>query len=134
MEYNLLAEKAVEAKSRALPTYSKFHVGAALLTTDGKVYLGGNIETSSYGLTICAERTAVFKAISEGERNFQAIAIASDAPGFCPPCGACRQVLSDLCGNIDIIMINHKNEIDVKKMDDLLPYAFKDEDLESAKK
>lgn len=134
MEYKLLAEKAVEAKGRALPTYSKFHVGAALLTEDGKVYLGGNIETSSYGLTICAERTAVFKAISEGERKFKAIAIASDAPGFCPPCGACRQVMQDLCGNIDVIMINHKNELDIKKMDELLPYAFKDEDLESAKK
>lgn len=133
MEYKLLAEKAVEAKMRALPTYSKFHVGAALLTAEGKVYLGGNIETSSYGLTICAERTAVFKAISEGERKFTAIAIASDAPGFCPPCGACRQVMQDLCGNIDVIMINHKNEIDIKKLDELLPYAFKDEDLESAK-
>ncbi|HEX2960968.1 MAG TPA: cytidine deaminase [Ignavibacteriales bacterium] len=134
MEYKLLAEKAVEAKERALPTYSKFHVGAALLTAEGKVYLGGNIETSSYGLTICAERTAVFKAISEGERKFTAIAIASDAPGFCPPCGACRQVMQDLCGNIDVIMINHKSELDIKKLDELLPYAFKDEDLESAKK
>lgn len=133
MDYKFLADQAVEAKSRALPTYSKFHVGAALLTEDGKVYLGGNIETSSYGLTICAERTAVFKAISEGERKFKAIAIASDAPGFCPPCGACRQVLSDLCGNIDIVMINHKNEIDIKKMNELLPYAFTDEDLSSAK-
>ncbi|MCU7495808.1 MAG: cytidine deaminase [Ignavibacteria bacterium] len=134
MDPKLLAEKAVEAKSRALPTYSKFHVGAALLCENGNVYLGGNIETSSYGLTICAERTAVFKAISEGERSFKAIAIASDAPGFCPPCGACRQVLSDLCGNIDVIMINHKNEIDVKKLDELLPYAFKDDDLSSANK
>jgi cytidine deaminase len=100
-----------------------------LLTKAGKVYLGGNIETSSYSLTICAERTAAFKAISEGEREFQAVAIASDSPDFCPPCGSCRQVLFDLCGNIDVVMINHKEEIKVLKMSELLPYAFSDIDL-----
>jgi cytidine deaminase len=129
MDYNLLAQKAIEAKFKALPTYSGFHVGAALLTNDGKVYLGCNIETSSYSLTICAERTALFKAISEGERKFDAIAIASDDPGYCPPCGACRQVMLDLCGNIDVVMVNHKNEIIVKKMSELLPFAFGDEYL-----
>jgi cytidine deaminase len=129
MNYNLLAEKAIEAKSKALPPYSKFHVGAALLTKDNKIYLGGNIESSSYGLTICAERTAVFKAISEGERNFKAIAIASDADDFCPPCGACRQVLSDLCGNIDVIMINSKKELKTMKLSELLPFPFGDEKL-----
>src|ERR1035438_10843992 len=79
MNYEELAKLSVEAKKIALPPYSNFHVGAALLTKGGKVYLGGNIETSSYSLTICAERTAVFKAISEGEREFQAVAIASDS-------------------------------------------------------
>ncbi len=74
MNYKSLAEKAVEAKSKALPTYSNFHVGAALITQDDKIYTGCNIESSSYSLTICAERTAIFKAISEGERKFKAIA------------------------------------------------------------
>jgi len=129
MNNRQLAEKAVEAKKIALPSYSNFHVGSALLTKEGKIYLGGNIETPSYSLTICAERTAIFKAISEGERNFSAIAIASDSPDYCPPCGACRQVIIDLCGNIDVIMINHKNEIKVFKISELLPLAFGDEDL-----
>ena len=126
MNYNTLAKKAIEAKSISYPPYSNFHVGAALLTEDDKVYLGGNIETPSYSLTICAERTAVFKAFSEGERKFKAIAIASDAPEFCPPCGSCRQVLLDLCGDIDIIMINHKKELKVMKLSQLLPFPFCD--------
>ncbi|MFZ0455216.1 MAG: cytidine deaminase [Ignavibacteriaceae bacterium] len=129
MNYKELANSAVEAKRKALPTYSKFHVGAAILTKDNKIYQAGNIETSSYSLTICAERTALFKAISEGEREFRAIAIASDDPDFCPPCGACRQVMNDLCGNIDIIMINHQNEIKQLKLSELLPFAFGDDNL-----
>lgn len=129
MNYNQLAEEAVKAKGKSLPTYSNFHVGAALLTNDGKLYSGGNIESSSYSLTVCAERTAIFKAISEGEREFKAIAVASDAVGFCPPCGACRQVIKDLCGNIDVIMVNEKNEIKVMTADELLPLAFTDEKL-----
>jgi cytidine deaminase len=129
MDYSELAQKAIEAKSRSLPTYSNFHVGAALLTEEGKVYLGGNIESSSYSLTICAERTTIFKAISEGERKFTAIAVAGDSPGFCYPCGACRQVISDLCGDIDIVLVNQQQEIKVFKLSDLLPFAFGDEDL-----
>ncbi len=129
MEYKELAEKAVEAKKRAYPPYSNFHVGAALLTEDEKLYLGGNIETPSYSLTICAERTAVFKAFSEGQRKFKAIAIASDSADFCPPCGSCRQVLLDLCGDIDVIMINQKQELKVIKLSGLLPFAFGDKDL-----
>jgi len=129
MDNNSLAKKAVEAKLKALPTYSNFYVGAALLTEDGKVYSGGNIESSSYSLTICAERTAIFKAISEGERKFKAIAVAGDTDDFISPCGACRQVISDLCGNIDIIMVNKKNELMVSKTSELLPLAFGDKDL-----
>ena len=129
MDFNSLAEKAVEAKSVAYPPYSNFHVGAALLTENDKIYIGGNIETPSYSLTICAERTAVFKAFSEGERKFKAIAIASDAPEFCPPCGSCRQVLLDLCGDIDVVMINHKNELKVMKLSQLLPFPFGDKEL-----
>lgn len=129
MNHKELALQAVEAKTKSLPTYSNFHVGAALLTEEGKLYLGGNIETSSYSLTICAERTAIFKAISEGERNFKAIAIASDSPAFCPPCGSCRQVILDLCGDLDVVMIDHKENIKVMKISELLPLAFGDKDL-----
>jgi cytidine deaminase len=129
MEYISLAEKAVEAKSASFPQYSNFHVGAVILTAEDKIYSGGNIETSSYSLTICAERTAVFKAFSEGERKFKAIAIASDAPEFCPPCGACRQVLQDLCGDIDVVMINVKKELKVMKLSQLLPLPFGDKEL-----
>jgi len=129
MEYKELANQAIKAKSVSYPPYSNFHVGAALLTEEGKVYLGGNIETSSYSLTICAERTVVFKAYSEGERNFKAVAIASDAPEFCPPCGSCRQVMLDLCGDIDVVMVNHKMEIKTMKLSQLLPYPFGDKEL-----
>jgi len=129
MNYKSLAEKAVEAKSKALPTYSNFHVGAALLTEDDKIYTGCNIESSSYSLTICAERTAIFKAISEGERKFKAIAVAGDTEGFISPCGACRQVISDLCGDIDVVLVNSKNETKVMKTSELLPFAFSDKNL-----
>lgn len=129
MEYKELADKALEAKKVSLPTYSHFHVGAALLTEDNKIYTGGNIETSSYSLTICAERTAIFKAISEGERKFKAIAIASDSDGFCSPCGACRQIINDLCGEIDIILVNNNKETKIYKTSEMLPFAFSDDDL-----
>lgn len=125
-----LAQKAIEAKSKALPTYSNFHVGAALLTADGKVFHGANIENSSYSLTICAERTAVFQAILEGERNFKAIAIASDADDFCPPCGACRQVMSDLCGKeLEVVMINKKGDLKTFLLKELIPFSFGEEQL-----
>ena len=129
MNYKSLAVKAVEAKSKALPTYSNFHVGAALITEDDKIYTGCNIESSSYSLTICAERTAIFKAISEGERKFKAIAVVGDTEGFISPCGACRPVISDLCGDIDVVLVNSKNETKVMKTSELLPFAFSDKDL-----
>ncbi len=129
MDYTKLAEKAVQAKKNALPTYSGFHVGTALLTAEGKIYTGSNIESSSYSLSICGERTAIFKALSEGERKFSALAIASDFDGYCPPCGSCRQVIHDLCGDIDIIMVNLDNELKIVKTSELLPLAFGDENI-----
>lgn len=125
MEYKELVEEAFKAKERSLPTYSGFHVGAALLTKDGKVYLGGNIENSSYGLTVCAERVAAFKAVFEGEKEFEAIAVASDAEDFIPPCGACRQVLIELCGkDLDVISTNSKKETKIIKIKELIPFSF----------
>lgn len=129
MDYTKLAEKAVKAKKNALPTYSKFHVGTALLTAQGKIYTGSNIESSSYSLSICGERTAIFKALSDGERKFTALAIASDFDGYCPPCGSCRQVILDLCGDIDIVMVNLNNELNIVKTSELLPFAFGDQNI-----
>ena len=129
MDYTLLVEKAIEAKQNALPTYSKFHVGAALLTEDDKIYTGSNVESSSYSLTICAERNAIFKAVSEGERKFKAIAVSGDTKGYISPCGACRQVINDICGEIDVIMIDSKKNTKIMKTSELLPFAFKADDL-----
>lgn len=129
MNYKALINKAVEAKKMAHPPYSNFHVGAALLTADGKIYSGCNVENSTYGLSICAERTAIFKAMSEGERIFSAIAIAGDSPDFIYPCGACRQIIFDHCGEIDIICTNSKEEYKIYKTSELLPFAFGDKDL-----
>ncbi|HED08864.1 MAG TPA: cytidine deaminase [Ignavibacteria bacterium] len=129
MDYKELTGKALKAKEVSLPTYSNFHVGAAVLTDNNKIYSAGNIESSSYSLTMCAERTAIFKAISEGERKFKAIAIASDLDGFCSPCGACRQVINDLCGEIDIVLVNKNKETKIYKTSEMLPHAFSDDDL-----
>ena len=128
-DYNQLVKSAIEAKSKAQPIYSNFYVGAAVLTKDNKVYPGCNIESSSYSLTICAERTAIFKAVSEGERNFKAIAVAADTDEFISPCGACRQVISDLCGEIDVVLINSKGDFTIKKTSELLPFAFSGDSL-----
>ena len=131
MEYKDLAKRAVEAKDTSMPKYSNFHVGAALLTDGGKVYKGGNIESASYSLTICAERTALFKALSEGERNFKAISITSDADDFTPPCGACRQVLNDFCGgDLDIVLINKTDDLKIFKLKELLPFSFDEGQLD----
>jgi cytidine deaminase len=125
-----LVQQAVNAKQKAMPTYSNFHVGAALLAKSGKIYLGANIENSSYGLTICAERTAVFNAVLEGEREFEAIAIAGDSDDYISPCGACRQVMMELCGkDLKVYMVNNNDEYKLSSMEDLLPYSFNKEFL-----
>ncbi|MGK9368976.1 cytidine deaminase [Melioribacter sp. Ez-97] len=131
MNKEQLISKAVEAAKKAYAPYSNFHVGAALITKSGKIYQGANIENSSYGLTICAERTAAFSAILEGEKEFDAIAIVSDSDDFTPPCGACRQVLSELCGkDLLVIMNNKKGEIKEMTVEELLPFSFDKENLE----
>ncbi|MFZ6033488.1 MULTISPECIES: cytidine deaminase [Melioribacter] len=131
MDKEQLISKAVEAARKAYAPYSNFHVGAALITKSGKIYLGANIENSSYGLTICAERTAAFRAVLEGEKEFDAIAIVSDSEDFTPPCGACRQVLSELCGkDLSVIMNNKKGEIKEMTLEELLPFSFDKENLE----
>lgn len=124
MTYKALAKHAVAARRHSHSPYSQFRVGAALLTKSGKVYTGCNIESSSYGLTVCAERTALFKAISEGERKFTAIAVATDNEGYTPPCGACRQVIMDLAGDIDFVMTTKSGQMKVLKMKELFPNPF----------
>jgi cytidine deaminase len=125
---------ALLAKRRAYAPYSGFRVGAALLASNGRIYSGCNIEISTFALTICAERTAIFKAVSEGDRNFKAVAVVSDDPEFTPPCGACRQVLMDLAGNIDILMVNRGGKVKRLKLKKLLPHAFGQRNLERTRK
>ncbi len=128
METNELIEKAKEYRERAYTPYSKFKVGAAVLTRRGNVYGGCNIENASYPLTNCAERTAIFKAVSEGEREFEAIAVVADTDGPCAPCGACRQVMAEF--RIPrIIMANLKGKVQEVSLEELLPFAFTEEDL-----
>ena len=125
MNYGELLQIAKDAKTRAYAPYSNFRVGAALLTVDGEIYSGVNVENASYGLTNCAERTAIFKAVSEGERYFKAIAIASDSENFITPCGACRQVMMEIGGkDLDVIISKNNDEIRILKLEELLPLSF----------
>ncbi|MFQ5582811.1 MAG: cytidine deaminase [Calditrichia bacterium] len=113
-----------EKKEDALALYSNFRVASLLRTNDGKTFLGVNIESSSYSLTICAERVALFKALSEGYRKFDRIYILSDAEEPCPPCGACRQVLMDFAPDIKIIMYSNNGKKKEATIEELLPMAF----------
>ena len=106
MSDNDLIQKAIEMRSQALAPYSNYKVGAAILTESGRIFGGCNIENSSYSLTICAERVALFKAVSEGETKFKALSVSTNNAGM--PCGACRQVIWDICGNISILICNNK--------------------------
>jgi cytidine deaminase len=128
-KYQELAKAAQKAKRNAYAPFSNFKVGAALLTKEGAIFSGCNIENSSYGLTMCAERVAIFNAISSGASKFTAMAIVSDDPGFTPPCGACRQVLSDLAGDIDFVMMDSKERFKIVKLKSLLPFAFDGKNL-----
>ena len=119
-----LFRMAVEASENAYAPFSNFHVGAALLTEDGKVFTGVNIENSSYGATICAERTAMVKAISEGCRDFEAIAIAGNG-GTSWPCGICRQFMYEFCPGIRVISGENEDELQVYTLKELLPEGFK---------
>jgi cytidine deaminase len=125
-----LIEEAKKAREKAYVPYSKFGVGAALLTTDGKVYHGCNIENAAYSMCNCAERTALFKAYSEGDKDYQKLAVVADTDRPCSPCGACRQVISELCSkDMKVILTNLKGDILEITVEDLLPGAFSPEDL-----
>ena len=135
LNIELLAKKAIEAKEHAYVPYSHFRVGAALLTADGKIYTGCNIENAAYTPTNCAERTAFFKAVSEGERDFTAIAISGDADDYLYPCGVCRQVMAEFCEPDTFrIFVSKKNgEYLEYTLGELFPGAFTKDDIEKAR-
>lgn len=128
----LLVTEAIAAKERAYVPYSHFRVGAALLTGGGKIYRGCNIENAAYSPTNCAERTAFFKAVSEGDLTFEAIAITGDADDYVYPCGVCRQVMAEFChpDTFKVILVKNENEWKSVTLEELLPGSFTAKDLE----
>jgi cytidine deaminase len=121
-----LVQAALDARIRAYAPYSKFLVGAALEDESGRIHTGCNVENATYGLTVCAERVAVLKAVSEGTRKFRRIAVAADTERLTPPCGACRQILWEFCGDIPVILVNLAGQMEMLAMSDLLPKPFDD--------
>ena len=115
---------ALAARDHAHAPFSEFRVGAALEDTSGRLHTGCNIENATYGLTLCAERVAVFKAVSEGARHFRRIAIAADTETLTPPCGACRQILWEFCGDIEVLLSNPHGKRETLRLKDLLPRPF----------
>ncbi len=118
-----LIEIAKKARENAYAPYSKFKVGAALETKSGKIYTGANVENSSFGLSMCAERIAIFKAVSEGEREFKRLAVVANTKDVVSPCGACRQVMAEF-GNFEVVLANTSGKIKITDVSSLLPGAF----------
>lgn len=135
MDANKLLEEAKVAREKAYAPYSKFSVGAALLTKSGKVFHGCNIENASFGLTNCAERTALFKSVSEGETEFQALLVVADTKNPVAPCGACRQVIAEFCPpEMPVYLANINGDIKQTTVEQLLPSSFTSEDMKNAGK
>ncbi|SCG83607.1 cytidine deaminase [Proteiniborus sp. DW1] len=130
MNVKELINIALDARERAYVPYSNFKVGAALLSKSGKIYTGCNIESASFTPTICAERTAISKAVSEGDRDIEAIAVVGNMEDFTYPCGVCRQVIREFGKNATIIIAKSEEEYKLYSLDDLLPYSFGPEDLD----
>ena len=131
MEYKELIQSALEARERAYCPYSNFKVGAAILFEDGKIYTGSNIENASFGATNCAERTAIFKAVHEGNREIKAVAVVGDTNGYTYPCGICRQVIAEFVVDekIPVIIIKNENDYIVRTFEEILPGVFSKKDL-----
>ena len=131
MEYKELIKTALEAREKAYCPYSNFKVGAAVLFEDGIIYSGSNIENASFGGTNCAERTAIFKGVHEGNREIKAVAVVGDINGYTYPCGICRQVIAEFIvdENVPIIIIKNENEYIVKTFEEILPGVFSKKDL-----
>lgn len=129
-----LVETAKAARLRSVATFSNFMVGAAVKTEGGSVYTGCNIESASYGLTVCGERVAIWKALSEGDKHFTELAIVADTDTLTPPCGTCRQIIWEFCRDATIILANLKGESEIVSIRELLPRAFDARFLSGAKK
>jgi cytidine deaminase len=123
-DYEALITAATQARENAHAAYSNFRVGAALRATSGRIFGGCNVENATYGLTVCAERVAILKAISEGERGFDAIAVVADTDSLTAPCGACRQLIWEFCGDVPVILANLKGKTEVIAMHRLFPKPF----------
>ena len=123
-ELKELIESARQVREKAYAPFSNFRVGAAVLTKDGKIYTGCNIESASYGLTVCAERVAIWKAVSEGESEFTNVAVVADTEELTPPCGVCRQIIWEFCGDVPVTFANLKGNVETVQMKELLPRAF----------
>ena len=119
-----LIEAALRARENAHAPFSHFKVGAALEDSAGRIHTGCNVENASYGLTLCAERVAVFKAVSEGARQFRRVAVAADTDTLTPPCGACRQILWEFCGDVDLVLTNLAGKTETFRLKDLFPRPF----------
>ncbi len=119
-----LLAAALGARRHAFAPYSKFQVGAALEDASGRIHTGCNVENATYGLTVCAERVAVFKAISEGVRQFRRVAVAADTGTLTPPCGACRQILWEFCGDVEILLVNLQGKTESYRLSELFPKPF----------
>jgi cytidine deaminase len=119
-----LIDAAIAVRNNAHAPYSHFQVGAALEGNDGRVFTGCNVENATYGLSVCAERVAVFKAISEGTRKFQRIAVCADTDILTPPCGSCRQILWEFCGDIEVTLTNLHGKTETLRLKDLFPRPF----------
>ena len=124
MNVSELVSAARTAREHAVAPYSNFKVGAALLTTAGRIITGCNVENATYGLTVCAERVALLKALSEGEREFAAIAVVADTAAPTPPCGACRQLLWEYCGDVPVVLASLSDVTGRHRMSELLPLPF----------
>ena len=123
MTQNLI-DAALAARLHAHAPYSHFLVGAAIEAEDGRIFTGCNVENATYGLTVCAERVAVFKAISEGVRKFKAIAVSADTQTLCPPCGACRQILWEFLGDVPLTLVNLQGKTEHLRISDIFPRPF----------
>src|SRR5436309_11873766 len=119
-----LLSAALAARAHAFAPFSKFLVGAAIEDTEGRIHTGCNVENATYGLTLCAERVAVFKAISEGVRKFRRVVVAADTGNLTPPCGACRQILWEFCGDVELVLVNPHGKTETHRMKDLFPKPF----------
>jgi cytidine deaminase len=119
-----LIEAAIRARENAHAPYSHFKVGAALEDSDGRIHTGCNVENATYGLTICAERVAVFKAVSEGAKGFRRVAVVADTDTLTPPCGACRQILWEFCGDAELVLSNLTGKSETMRLSAIFPRAF----------